>query len=253
MKKAAFAGAAIAALMSAGAAYAQSGYVGLSYQESDSGGSSSLDTTAVSGAFLLGEHFQANARYADLSSGGADYWAIDGFLFSRNDQSAYGGFLGYDTFESGSSSYDEWSIGGFGQWYHGNTTWTGQLGYADTEGEVHVIHIDGEGRHFVNDNFSFQGNLGYGDVDGSGGGSVNYWTGGIGAEWQFASAPISLYGGWQHVDIDGGGEADTLGLGARWNFGGGSLLDRNRSGAGFTRVTPTVFELELGGSGVTPR
>jgi hypothetical protein len=44
-----------------------------------------------------------------------------------------------------------------------------------------------------------------------------------------------------------GGDVDQLGIGARWNFGGGTLLERNRSGASLARVTPTLFELETGG------
>jgi hypothetical protein len=251
MKKVAFISAALAALVSAGAAQAQSGHVDLSYQNTDIG-SGDLDSTALSGAFLLGEHVQLNGRYATLDGGGGDvdYWGIDGFLFNRGEGGAYGGYVGYDALDGG-PSIDEWSIGGFGQLYAGNTTWTGQLGYADTEGDVRVIHLDGEARHFVNENFSIQGNLGYGDIEASGGGGDDYWSGGIGAEMQFTGAPISINGGWQRIDFDGG-ESDQIGIGARWNFGGGSLMNRNRSGASLSRVTPTVIELELGG-GVAPR
>lgn len=251
-KLAVFAGAALAALMTTGVAHAQSGHVGLSYQSNDFGGGGDLDSTALSGAVLLGSHVQLNGRYANLDVGGGDidFWGFDGFLFSRSSGGAFGGFVGYDTLDAG-GSVDEWSIGGFGELYTGNTNWTGQLGYADTEGEIRVIHLDGQARHFLSPNFSIQGNLGYGDVEFDGGGSTDYWSGGIGAEVQFTGAPISIYGGWQHFDFDGG-EADALGIGARWNFGGHTLLDRSRSGAGYQRVTPTFLELEFGG-GTAPR
>lgn len=250
--KTVFASTALAALMAGGVAHAQSGHVGISYQNAEFG-SGDVDSTALSGAVLLGSHVQLNGRYANIDTAGPadiDYWSIDGFVFSRSGGGAFGGYAGYDTFDV-SASIDEWSIGGFGQLYAGNTTWTGQIGYADTEGDIEVIHIDGEVRHFVNDNFSIQGNLGFGGIEFSGGGEDDYWSGGLGAEWQFLGAPFSIYGGWQHVDFDSG-EADRLGIGARWNFGGGSLLDRNRSGASFERITPTLFELEVGG-GIAPR
>jgi hypothetical protein len=248
-----FAGAALAALMAAGGAQAQSGYVGLSYQSNDVGGGSDVDSTAVSGAVALGPNFQVNGRYASVDAGGGDIdaWSIDGFLFSRSSGGAFGGFLGYDTFDSGSSA-DEWSVGGFAELYSGNTNWTAQLGYADTEGDVSVIHLDGQGRFFPSPDFSLQGNLGYGDVDVDGGGDTSYWSAGLGGEFQLTGTPVSIYGGWQHYDIDGGDETDAIGIGARWNFGGLTLMDRSRTGASYERVTPTFFELLIGG-GVTPR
>lgn len=245
-----FAGAAVAALMTAGAAHAQSGHVGLSYQSNDTGGGSDVESLALSGAVLLGSNVQINGRYADVEDGLVDVWSLDAFLFSRGDSSAFGGFVGYNTVDVG-ASLEEWSFGGFGEIYTGNTNWTAQLGYSDTEGDVRVIHLDGQARHFLTSNFSLQGNLGYGDVEFDGSGSVDYWSGGIGGEFQFTGVPISIHAGWQHYDLDGG-EFDTLGIGARWNFGGATLLDRSRSGASYQRVTPTFIELEIGG-GVAPR
>jgi hypothetical protein len=116
---------------------------------------------------------------------------------------------------------------------------------------VQVIHLDGEGRFFLTENLSVQGNLGYGDLDSDFGGT-DYWTGGIGAEWLIPGAAVSINGGWQHLDADGF-EVDSLGVGVRWNFGGGSLLERNRSGASLRRVTPTAVELEFVGGGYVPR
>jgi hypothetical protein len=254
MKFKMFAGAAIAALMTAGAAHAQSGHVGVGFQTADAGGGSEVDSTAVDGAFLFTDNFQVNAAYASLE-GDADAWGIDAFLFNRSETGAFGGFIGYQSLDlGGSSTADGWNIGLLGQMYSGNTTWSGQLGYADTESDISILHLDGEARHFFSDNFSAQANLGFGNIDISGGGDGDFWSGGVGAEWQFTGAPISIYGGWQHVDFDGG-DVDTLGAGVRWNFGGGTLLERNRSGASYRRAVPSFFELLVGGgnSNYTPR
>ena len=246
MKKTAFFGATIVALMSAGAAHAQQGHLDLSYQNNDVGSSSNPSVTAISGGFLVGDHVQLNGRYAHLDFGSStDYWAVDGFFFNRSDSGAYGAFLGYDTVES----IDEWSVGGFLQTYTDNANWTAQLGYSDTEGDVHVVTLDGEGKFFINDNASIQANLGAGNIDGSG--NTDYWSGGIGAEVGLPSLPVSIYGGWQHYEVDGF-VANDLGVGVRWTFGGGSVKDRNRTGASFDRVTRTALDLEIGG-GVAPR
>ena len=89
--------------------------------------------------------------------------------------------------------------------------------------------------HFLTDNFSFGGNVGFGNIEGSGV-DADTSTYGLGAEYQFASAPISIFGGWQHIELDDAdADADTLGLGVRYNFGGTTLLERNRSGASLSR------------------
>jgi hypothetical protein len=245
-----FGAAFIALAATAGAAHAQQqGSVGLSYQSTDFG-SGELETATINGALQFNDNLQVNARYADFEGGDANAWGIDGFLSTRNDSYGYGAFLGYSSFESDA---DEWSIGGFGQLYRGNTNWTAQLGYSDTEGDLSIIHLDGEGRFFISENFSVQANLGYGDIDSDFGGD-DYWTGGVGAEWQIPGSHVSVNGGWQRVEFDGG-ETDTLGAGVRFHFDGGSLIDRSRSGASLRRNTPTALDLELGGgnAGFVPR
>jgi hypothetical protein len=196
---------------------------------------------------------QVNGRYANLDDSGADLDTIgvDGFLFNRRSSGAYGAFLGFDNFDTPGGDVDEVSIGGFLQLYSGDANWTAQLGFSDTEDDFEVLHLDGEGRFFLSPDFSAQVHFGVGDIDAPGGGDDDFWTGGVGGEWRFAGSPFSLYGGWNHVDFDGG-DSDQLGIGLRWNFGGGTLLDRSRSGASYQRVSPTLSELLVGGS-VAPR
>ncbi|MGD9816605.1 MAG: hypothetical protein AB7Q23_17350 [Hyphomonadaceae bacterium] len=243
MKKIILGAAAAMAIAAPGTALAQSGYAGLSYQSTDTSGSD-IETTSLSGAALLGEHFQLNGRFSSIESAGdGDAFDVDAFVFSRGAGGAFGGFVGFGSVDLG-PSFDEWSVGAFGQWYSARTTYTAQLGYSDTDGDIQVTHLDGEARHFVTDNFSLQGNIGLGQVEFSGS-DGDYWSAGVGAEFQFSSAPVSIYGGWQHIDDDGG-EFDTLGVGIRYNWGG-TLFERNRSGASMQRATPTYFELLTGG------
>lgn len=228
MKKTALLTAA-AALMMATPAMAQ-GYVGASYQNSDLSGLD-IDNWSVNGAAALGSNFQVNALYTNVED--ADVWGIGGHLFSRGTNWLWGGFVGYTSFEG---DFDEWTIAGETQFYMDRTTLTGTLGYtgADLLGtEFDQWALDGEVRAFVSDNFSLQGNLGWMTVDTSGG-SGDGWTGGVGAEFQFTGAPISIHGGYQHSDYDGP-EIDSFNIGARWNFGGQTLFERNRSGAGLNR------------------
>jgi hypothetical protein len=235
MKKfAAFLGAAAAALMMASAAQAQTGFVGASYTSNDD---LDLDTAAISGSVALGANVQLDGRYANIDDADLDEWRLGGHLFSRGQQWLWGVYAGWGTLDGSGGDIDEWTIAGETQYYLNRTTLSGALSYTDAEfiTDLEQLALDGEVRHFVSDNFSIQGNAAFGNIDASGGGDADFWGAGIGAEFQFASAPISIYGGWQHFDLDGGPESDSIGAGVRWNFGGGSLFDRNRSGAGLSR------------------
>ncbi len=220
-----------AVAMMATPALAGSGYVGASYQRADIGGSDG-DVWSLNGQAALGENFQLGAGYASFE-GDLDVWTIGGHLFSRGPQWLWGGYAGFTTFDSSGLSFDEWTIAGETQFYMSRTTLTGVLSYTSSDyiGDLDQWALDGELRHFVSDNFSLQGNVGFAhvsDVD------VDGWTAGVGGEFQFDGAPISLYGGYQHADYDGP-ESDAFTIGARWNFGGQSLFERNRSGASLTR------------------
>ena len=242
MKKTALLTAA-AALMMATPAMAQ-GYVDLSYQNTDSFGSGDIETFSLGGAAALGANFQLDARYAHFdASGSADGFGVGGHLFSRGPQWLWGGYVGYVDVDGDG----EWTAAAQTQFYMSRTTLSGDLLYSNVDGSsADFWALDGELRHFATDNFSIQGNLGFGQI--SGGGSADTWSAGVGAEWQLASAPISIYGGYQYFDIDGAPDStNTFGIGARWNFGGQTLFERNRSGAGLGRPQG-FFERLLGGA-----
>ena len=250
MKKFLLGAAALMATAAPGVAAAQSGHAGLSYTTSDD---TDVDSIALSGSALLGANFQLDGGYASLDGGGssnADFWNVGGHFFARSDSWLWGGYVGYDNIEAGGTSLDEWIIAGETQFYADRTTFSGTLAYAQADYFVDVDQwsLDGEARHFMTDNFSIQGNLGFATADGSGS-SLDSTSYGIGAEWQMDGAPLSIYGGWQSVDFDGGGDISSFGVGARWNWGGGTLIERNRSGASLGR--PQGF-LERFYGGFTP-
>ncbi|MBI3439262.1 MAG: hypothetical protein HY054_11555 [Proteobacteria bacterium] len=229
-KQLAFLGTAAAVLMMAGTAHADGGYVGAQYTDNTD---ASFHSWGLNGAFAS-SNFQFDAGYANLNGSGAsvDAFSVGAHLFSRSDEWLWGGFAGYNHF-SGSGDAGEWTIAGQVQYYMPRTTISGDLSYSSTTStpsDFNTTQIDGEARFFGTDNFSFQGNLGWGSVSGSGS-SGNFWTYGVGAEYQFDAAPISLYGGWQGLNLDGGGNLNAWSIGIRYNWGG-TLLQRNRSGAG---------------------
>jgi opacity protein-like surface antigen len=96
--------------------------------------------------------------------------------------------------------------------------------------------LSGGGRYFVSDTFRIDAGVGYasGDVGGT---EAEVWTGGVGAEVQF-NGPLSLFGGYNRIDVrDIDAAADTVSIGVRYNFGGGTLRDRDRTGAAFGGVS----------------
>jgi hypothetical protein len=236
-KKLALLGAVAAALIVATPANAQSGHVQGTWQNTDAGGGSDFDSMSVSGSVALGSNFQVDAGWGTIDDADVDGFMIGGHLFNRNDQWRWGGYAGFSNLESGGSDLDETTVALQTQYYMERTTVSGNLLYstADAGGgsDLDTIGLTGELRHFATDNFSLQANAGFGQVDASGT-DGDLWTAGVGAEWRLTNTPFSVYGGWQHFDVEGS-DADSLGIGVRLAFGEDSLYARNRSGAGLSR------------------
>ena len=242
MKKYLLGAAAVLAIALPGVASAQqSGYVDLGYQSTD-GSVSGVDfdgdgwtlggTTAWGGDGTVG--VQLDAIYGDSED--ASSYSVGGHLFSRNEGYLIGGFANYGSIDvDGAGSSDQWTVGLEGQAYLTRTTLDGALSYSESDdADAQLTAFDVGATHFVTDNFSFGGSVGFGTLDAFGTDTdiVSY---GVGAEYQFAATPISVFGGWQHVDLDDfDTDADTLNVGVRYNWGG-SLFERNRSGASLAR------------------
>jgi hypothetical protein len=235
-KQIAFIGAAAAALMMAGTAHADGGYVGLSYNNNSD---SDVNSWTVDGAFAS-SNFQVDGGYTHFSDFDANQWDIGGHLFSRSDTWLWGAYAGYNNIsQDGLDDLSEWTVALQTQFYMPRTTISGDLSYSQVSdfpflGDITTTQLSGEARFFATDNFSFQGNLGWGNLDADGVGSDDFWSYGVGAEWQADSFPVSIFANWEGFNSDDVSSDGSWRIGVRYNWGG-TLLQRNRSGAGLNR------------------
>lgn len=238
--------AAALAIAAPGVAAAQSGYVDLGYSngevevgpfEDDADGWTVGGAAAWDGNGALGFQLDALLGNTDVDGGGdIDTFNLGGHLFSRNSGHLIGGFVNIGEVDfGGGADFDYWTFGLEGQLYLSSTTLDGAVSYSDADdSNAELLAFDVGLTHFVSDNFSLGANFGFGSIEG-GGPDTDVSTLGLGAEYQFASLPISVFGGYQHSELDDFDvESDALSIGIRYNFGG-SLFDRNRSGASLSR------------------
>lgn len=236
MKKYLLGAAAALAIVAPGVATAQSGYVDLGFTAADSD-AGDIDTTQIGGAYAWGGNgtvgFQIDGVIGthEYDAGGeVDTYNLGGHAFVRNESHLIGGFVNFGNTDFGPFDYGYYTLGAEGAIYMSRTTLNGALSWSDSEDlDTSLTALDVGLTHFVTDNFSINANAGLGEIDGG-----SDFTGfGLGGEYQFATFPVSLYGGWNTTDYDGF-EVDALSLGVRYNFGG-TLFDRDRSGASQSR------------------
>jgi hypothetical protein len=227
-------GAAAVLSLAGGQAHAAgNGYVGAAYIESETDiGPAEIeeDGWAIEGAtaFKASPRLSAQlgASFAD-SDDGDNSFAMNGHLNSRNSKRLIGAFAGVgevadDTF---------WAVGAEGELYKGNVTLAGAVGYGTfDDSDTDTLGLDGEIRYFASPNFRIDGEVGFSNID-SGGGEEDATTFGVGAEYQLASTPFSIFGGLSRTEFDEADDTtDTFSIGGRLNFGG-TLRDRDRKGA----------------------
>ncbi len=237
MKKSiAFLSVAAAAMMAAGTASAQSGYVGLSYNESGS----DFTSYGIDGSVAFGSNFQLDAGYRDFEDVNGEALSVGGHFFNRGETWLVGGYVGYDVISGSGDDIDEWTVAGQAQYYADQTTLSADLSYSQLSDflfvtDVTVTQLNGEAKFFQTENLSFALSAGLGQAD-SDFGDSNFYSFGGGAEWQLAAAPVSLFADVRTIGSSDDSTETSTGwrIGARMNFGG-SLLDRNRSGAGLSQ------------------
>jgi hypothetical protein len=225
---------AIALLAVVPAAQAGTGYVGAAYNRVnvDTGaGDDDADGWGVEGAFAFNATqslgVQVDAAYTDADGDDNEAYGLTGHVNARNDSYLFGGFVGIA--DVGDETV--WSVGLEGEKYLGNVTLAAAAGYANADdSDADIWGVDGQVRYFLTDNFRIQGSLGWANVE-AGAVDDNAWSAGVGGEYQFASLPVSVFGGYTHAELDDANfDSDAFTVGVRYNFGG-TLKDRDRTGA----------------------
>ncbi len=229
--------AAAAALMTATPA-AANGYLGLEYGNTDAGGGD-VDVWQGEGAFgwnsgSIGGQIGGAFGNIDGGSGSdADFYNLNGHLYYNGGGWRLGGVIAHTSFDTSPSSVDETVYGIEGMVDLGpsaNIYGSYTVGEADFIVDVDTWNLDAGINFYATPNVRLGAMVGIGNIDGGGGGDADTNTYGLNAEFQPFSAPISLTLGWNHFEVDGGGsDADNFQIGARWNFGGGTLQERNNA------------------------
>lgn len=237
--------AAMLAVAAPGAALAQTGYVDAAYTNSsvevgpfDADGDGYRVGGAVAfDAHALGVQLDADVGAIEADGGGdADFWNVGGHVYTRNAAYLIGGFANYGNVDAGGGGDDDyWTVGVEGQYYLARTTLNGAVSYSEADdSDLEVTGIDLGARHFITDNFAIDGGVGFANAE-AGGGDADVVALNLGAEYQFDAYPISVFGGYQRAEVDDFDvESDALTIGVRYNFGG-TLFDRDRSGASLGR------------------
>lgn len=151
-------------------------------------------------------------------------------VFYRAEGWAAGGFISY-----GDALFDSvYGIGVEGQLYLGQFTVGGSVeslnadNFDDLDGWIATLGGD----YFITDNLQVGAAVLSVDVDGD----YQLTNFNIGGEWRLDNSPFSIYAEYDLIDEElYGEEIDAITIGARWNFGGGTLLQRNRGGASMER------------------
>jgi hypothetical protein len=160
-------------------------------------------------------------------------------VFKRNPYGLIGGWAGW----SHSEGADLLGIGAEGQAYMSGATIYGSIGYGHvndvTDQNLWAARV--EGRYFLTENFMLGATVGLVRASADTGTTTAHSTVrtvGIGAEYQPGQLPFSINAAYAHADAsNSSAESDTIRIGMRWNFDGGSLAERDRLGATLNNVT----------------
>ncbi|MEZ6022062.1 MAG: hypothetical protein R3C16_01295 [Hyphomonadaceae bacterium] len=242
MKKLAMMTAAAMAMMAPPALAA--GHLGLSYDLTDGDiGADDVSTWQAEGAFGFnaggfGGQFDGEIGTSDDDAGvDADHITAAGHLFFSGSSWRLGGGIAYTNVDfGGAGEVDEIAYGIEGTFdITPNAVLSGSysVGEVDLFGDIDTWNLDAGAAFYFSPNFRLDVNAGVGNLDAGGGADFDSEQYGLGVEFApFASTPISFTAGLQHFEVDnllGGLDSDSLTAGVRWNFGGGSIRDRDNA------------------------
>lgn len=233
--------AASAAMMMAATPAAADGYLGLEYGSSDLsffGTGNDSDRWEGEGAFGWngggwGGQIGGSFGNVEFDTGGdSDYWTGDAHLYWDGGSWKLGGVIAGSDFND--FDVDDFVYGAEAMFNIGGSA---NLYGSLTAGEVTIFagndfdtwNADIGGNVYLSPNVRLGGSIGTGNIDG-GGADADTFSAGVNGEFQPWSAPLSITVGYTHFEIDDiSTDADTFRVGARWNFGGGSLQERNNA------------------------
>lgn len=246
MRKYLMGAAALAAMLSApGLASADSGNVGVSLGniEFDAGGD--VDYWAINGAYT---HDMSNGWVLQFDG---DHQSFDaspdiGFAYGaaalgvRNDTYAVYGWVGLnDAFVSATQ------LGIGGQWYVGNVTLNGSLGYATSDDAFDSTDLHVDGTWFFMPDFGVGAEYTTTNVDFSLGGDIDVETLGLNGVWRFTGSPFQVNLGYLSSETDAG-DATQWRLGFSYNFGTSSAQEQSTDGASWNGAGITARETLTG-------
>jgi hypothetical protein len=227
---------ALSALASTAANASVAGSIGGSYANLDGGGGS-VDIWGVKGAlsgqFGGGWGIQGQGDYHNISGGGADVWTFGGSVFWGQPNFKLNAQVLYH--DIGGANFTNYGVGA--TWYAGPNVNVAARGGGYSGTGTSGGYVGGNIDWYVIPNLALSGRVDYIDL----GTGITTETGQV--EWLFSSTtPISIYGGYQHVDAGGSANVWFLGVKMYVNSGGGDLVDRQREGLGYAGDSPLFFD-----------
>ncbi len=227
---------ALSALASTAANAAVNGFIGGSYGNINSGGSSDVwgIKGALSGTFGGGWGIQGQGDYHNISSSAADDWDLGGNVFWGTSTFRVNGQVLYH--DIGGANFTNYGAGV--TWFAGPSVNVAARGGGYSGTGTSGGYIGGNIDWYAIPNLAISGHVDYIDI----GTGITSETGQV--EWLFSSStPVSIYGGYQHVDISGA-NANVWFLGVKLyvNSAGGDLVDRQRAGLGYAGDSPLFID-----------
>lgn len=238
MKTVFFASAAAAALIAA-PAFAQdtAGSVGVSYQynETDVNGIKGIDTDAfaldgVVATPIFGDWTVTAAAKVENVEG--DFAKSETQLSGSAALTKLVGTYRLGGFYAAEESYGDTvtTFGAVTQKYFDKATVTGIVAYSNV-GQEDTWSVNADAAYYATPALRLNAGIGYDNVDFKIG-DVEYVSATVGAEYQLAASPYSIFGSYTYTDSDDLRLEDNgIKIGVRYNFGG-NLQARDRAGAG---------------------
>jgi hypothetical protein len=175
-------------------------------------------------------NFQGDLRFnrSETDIGDSDVWGPTLHLYGLvTPSTVLGGYVGYADVDSGDSfgggvnvatRADRFMLGG-------------RVGYARTDDtEVDAVNINGAARFYPTENLMIGGAAGWTRLDGPLGDTDSFGLG-VEGEYGFSASPVSIFAG---VTYDTNNDVDItatgIRAGVRFQFGQGSLMERQSEG-----------------------